>query len=139
MEISTFTVRPVGYVDSAIKHRKDAPLQGDEADISSWIELVADAMPAAADLRPGDRVIVLTWLHLAARDVQAVHPRGDRLRPLTGVFSTRSEHRANPIGLHEVEILEVDDRRIRVHGLEAIDGTPIVDIKPVLGDRRNAR
>ena len=135
MAINTCTLRPVGYVASAIKDRKDAPLQGDEADNMSWIELTADAMPAAADLRPGDRVIVLSWLHLAARDVQTVHPRGDRSRPLTGVFSTRSEHRPNPIGLHEVEILEVDERRIRVRGLEAIDGTPVVDIKPVLGER----
>ena len=90
------------------------------------------ARPAAADLRAGDRVVVLTWLHLGDRDILAVHPRGDANRPLTGVFSTRSQDRPNPIGLHEVEIVVVRPGGLRVRGLEAIDGTPVVDIKPVL-------
>ena len=90
---------------------------------------------AAADLRPGDRIIVLTWLHEADRDVLAVHPRGDTSRPVTGVFSTRSEHRPNPIGLHEVEVIATEPGRLLVRGLEAIDGTPVVDMKPVLGPK----
>jgi len=88
---------------------------------------------AARDLHPGDRIIVLTWLHLGSRDVLAVHPRGDPRRPLTGVFATRSPDRPNPIGLHPVTIETVDEDAISVRGLEAIDGTPVLDIKPVLG------
>jgi tRNA-Thr(GGU) m(6)t(6)A37 methyltransferase TsaA len=84
------------------------------------------------DLRVGDEVFVLTWLHLALRDVLAVHPRGDPTRPVQGVFSTRSQDRPNPVGLHRVEIDAIDDLRIRVRHLEAVDGTPIVDVKPVL-------
>ena len=86
-------------------------------------------------VRPGGRVVVLTWLHLADRTVLAVHPRGDASRPLTGVFSTRSQDRPNPVGLHEVEIVDVEPDRLRVRGLEAVDGTPVIDIKPVLEPR----
>jgi len=84
------------------------------------------------DLQPGSEVIVLTWLDRARRDVLAVHPRGDQTRPVTGVFSTRSPDRPNPIGLHRVTILATDGTRMRVRNLEALDGTPIVDVKPVL-------
>lgn len=125
-------VHPVGHVESPIRQPAEAPLQGDESEVEAWIQLEGPVQPAAADLRPGDRVIVLTWLHAARRDVLAVHPRGDERRPLTGVFSTRSEHRPNPIGLHEVEVVSVDRGRLLVRGLEAIDGTPVADIKPVL-------
>jgi tRNA-Thr(GGU) m(6)t(6)A37 methyltransferase TsaA len=110
-------------------------LQGDESDIESVIRIYEVAKPAAADLRPGARAVVLTWLHLGDRDVLAVHPRGDVGRPLTGVFSTRSQDRPNPIGLHEVEIIAVESDRLQVRGLEAIDGTPVIDIKPVLEPR----
>jgi tRNA-Thr(GGU) m(6)t(6)A37 methyltransferase TsaA len=125
-------VHPVGHVESPIRQPAEAPLQGDESEIEAWIHLEGPVQPAAADLRPGDRVIVLTWLHAARRDVLAVHPRGDERRPLTGVFSTRSEHRPNPIGLHEVAVVSVERGRLLVRGLEAVDGTPVADIKPVL-------
>jgi tRNA-Thr(GGU) m(6)t(6)A37 methyltransferase TsaA len=125
-------VHPVGHVESPIKQPAEAPLQGDESEVEAWIHLEGSVQPAAADLRPGDRVIVLTWLHAARRDVLAVHPRGDERRPLTGVFSTRSEHRPNPIGLHEVAVVSVERGRLLVRGLEAVDGTPVADIKPVL-------
>jgi tRNA-Thr(GGU) m(6)t(6)A37 methyltransferase TsaA len=82
----------------------------------------------------GDQVLILTWLDRASRDVLAVHPRGDRSRPAQGVFSTRSPDRPNPIGLHRVEVAEIDGNRLRVHGLEALDGTPILDLKPVLSN-----
>jgi tRNA-Thr(GGU) m(6)t(6)A37 methyltransferase TsaA len=133
MVADEFVVRPVGHVESPIKQPADAPRQGDEGAIDAWIVLAPPVHPAAADLSRGDRVIVLTWLHLADRNVLAVHPRDDRTRPLTGVFSTRSQDRPNPVGLHEVEILAVQSDRLLVRGLEAIDGTPVVDIKPVLG------
>ena len=84
------------------------------------------------DLRPGDEVFVLTWLHRATRDVLRVHPRDDRSNPERGVFSTRSSDRPNPIGLHPVEIVAVEGLRVQVRGLEAVDGTPVVDVKPVL-------
>ncbi len=128
----SYEIHPVGVVESPIKDPSDAPLQGDESDIVSVIRIYEFAKPAAADLRPGARVVVLTWLHLGDRDVLAVHPRGDLSRPLTGVFSTRSQDRPNPVGLHEVEIIAVESDRLQVRGLEAIDGTPVIDIKPVL-------
>ena len=89
----------------------------------------ADVREALDGLRPGDDIVVLTWLHLANRDVLQVHPRGDTSRPMRGVFATRSQHRPNPLGVHQVTMLAVDDLRIRVQGLEAIDGTPIIDVK----------
>jgi len=91
--------------------------------------------PALDGLRPGDDILVITWLHLADRTVLQVHPRSDTSRPMRGVFATRSQHRPNPLGVHVVTILGVDDLRMRVQGLEAVDGTPIVDIKPVLEPR----
>jgi tRNA-Thr(GGU) m(6)t(6)A37 methyltransferase TsaA len=132
MGLDTFPVHAVGVVESSVADPRHAALQGDESDIESAIRIHESAAPAAADLRPGGRVVVLTWLHLADREVLAVHPRGDQSRPLTGVFSTRSQDRPNPIGLHEVEIIAVEPERLLVRGLEAIDGTPVLDIKPVL-------
>jgi tRNA-Thr(GGU) m(6)t(6)A37 methyltransferase TsaA len=95
----------------------------------------ADVREALDGLSPGDDIVVITWLHLADRTVLQVHPRGDRSRPIRGVFSTRSQHRPNPLGLHTVRVLDIDDLRIHVRGLEAIDGTPIVDIKSTLEPR----
>ena len=112
-------------------------MQGDEGAPDAWLELTTMAAPGLLGIRAGDDLILLTWLHLAQRDVLQVHPRGDINRPLTGVFATRSPDRPNPVGLHHVTVLEVDGRRLRVAPLEAIDGTPIVDIKPVLlGSKR---
>ena len=107
-------------------------MQGDEGAPEAWLELSSQAAPGLMGIKVGDHLLVLTWLHLADRDVLQVHPRGDRNRPLTGVFATRSPDRPNPVGLHRVSVLEVMDRKLRVAPLEAIDGTPIVDIKPVL-------
>ena len=107
-------------------------MQGSEGAPDAWVVFEEEMREAASDLVAGDDLLVLTWLHHADRDVQAVHPRDDETVPERGVFSTRSSDRPNPIGLHRVEVLEVDDLRIRVRPLEAIDGTPVVDVKPVL-------
>jgi len=120
-------------VRSSIADPGAAARQGDEGAPEVVVELVPEVAPAAADLRPGDDLILLTWLHLADRDTLAVHPRGDVDRPVTGVFATRSPDRPNPVGLHRVQLLEVDGPRLRVSGCEAVDGTPVIDIKPVLG------
>jgi tRNA-Thr(GGU) m(6)t(6)A37 methyltransferase TsaA len=127
-----FEIRPVGWVESTLTDVTAAPRQGDEGAPEASMVFAPDVVDALRDLRVGDEVIVLTWLHLADREVLAVHPRGDATRPLTGVFSTRSPDRPNPIGLHQVTIVAIDGRRLQVSGLEAIDATPILDIKPVL-------
>ena len=127
-----YTVRPIGTVHSPISDPAQAPRQGDEGAPDAWISFAPGLATAVRDLRPGDDVLVLTWLHLADRDVLAVHPRDDASRPLTGVFSTRSSHRPNPIGLHRVRILGIEEQGIKVRDLEAVDGTPVVDLKPVL-------
>ena len=107
-------------------------MQGDEGAPEAWLEFSQQAEKGIAGIKAGDELIVLTWLHLADRSVLQVHPRGDLNRPLTGVFATRSPDRPNPIGLHRVSVLEVAEGNLRVTPLEAIDGTPIVDMKPVL-------
>ena len=127
------TLRRVGMVHSSLTDLAEAPRQGDEGAPDAWISIDSEFAKAARDLQPEDVVLVLTWLHLADREVLAVHPRDDTSRPLTGVFATRSSDRPNPIGLHRVRILAVEDERLQVSGLEAVDGTPVVDIKPVLG------
>jgi tRNA-Thr(GGU) m(6)t(6)A37 methyltransferase TsaA len=128
-----FLVRPVGIVSSALSDLADAPNQPDEGAPDAWIEFDDDVRTALRDLNVGDEVIVLTWLHLADRDVLEVHPRGDPARPLTGVFATRSPDRPNPIGLHATTIVSIEPHRIQVRPLEAVDGTPVLDVKPVLG------
>ena len=134
MESYPYQVDPIGFVRSELKQLENAPMQGDEGAPDAWLELTPSAAPGLLGIQPGNELIVLTWLHLAERDVLQVHPRGDINRPLTGVFATRSPDRPNPIGLHRVSVLEVAEaeRKLRVAPLEAIDGTPIVDIKPVL-------
>jgi tRNA-Thr(GGU) m(6)t(6)A37 methyltransferase TsaA len=107
-------------------------MQGDEGAPEAWLELTLQTAQGLIGIRAGDELILLTWLHLAQREVLQVHPRGDLNRPLTGVFATRSPDRPNPIGLHRVSVLEVAEQKLRVGPLEAIDGTPIIDIKPVL-------
>jgi tRNA-Thr(GGU) m(6)t(6)A37 methyltransferase TsaA len=107
-------------------------MQGDEGAPEAWLELTPRAGQGLMGIHPGDELILLTWLHLAQRDVLQVHPRGDLGRPLTGVFATRSPDRPNPVGLHRVSVLEVAETKLRVAPLEAIDGTPLIDIKPVL-------
>ena len=126
-------LRLVGWVESSLTDRASAPKQGDEGAPPARIVFRTEFREAARDLREGDEVLVLTWLHRGRRDVLSVHPRGDANRPLTGVFSTRSPERPNPIGLHAVKIEGVEDDAITVDNLEAIDGTPVLDIKPVIG------
>jgi tRNA-Thr(GGU) m(6)t(6)A37 methyltransferase TsaA len=128
-----YEIRPIGWVESPLIDRDDAPRQGDEGAPEAWLVLEQHASRGMCDLAAGTEIIVLTWLDRADRDVLAVHLRGDRERPAQGVFSTRSPDRPNPIGLHRVQIVEIDGIRIRVRNLEALDGTPIVDLKPVLG------
>ncbi|KQS98787.1 tRNA (N6-threonylcarbamoyladenosine(37)-N6)-methyltransferase TrmO [Cellulomonas sp. Leaf395] len=126
-------LRPIGWVRSPVTDPADAVRQGDEGAPDVVVELVPSAAAAAADLHPGDDLLLLTWFHLADRTTLAVHPRGDVTRPTTGVFATRSPDRPNPIGLHRVELLRLDGLHLHVSGCEAVDGTPVVDIKPVLG------
>jgi tRNA-Thr(GGU) m(6)t(6)A37 methyltransferase TsaA len=133
MDSAGFVVRPIGRVVSPLVDPADAPNQGDEGAPEATLAIDPAMRTAMRDLEVGTEVIVLTWLDRAARDVLAVHPRGDSDRAVQGVFSTRSPDRPNPVGLHRVRILAIDDTTIRVAHLEALDGTPIVDIKPVLG------
>jgi tRNA-Thr(GGU) m(6)t(6)A37 methyltransferase TsaA len=132
VSVPDLLLRPVGVVRSELRDRELAPMQGHEGAPDAWIELRPEVARAAASLVPGDEVLLLTWFHEADRSVLEVHPRSDPSRPLTGVFSTRSPDRPNPVGLHRVRVLAVEKQRIRVGPLEAIDGTPVIDLKPVL-------
>jgi tRNA-Thr(GGU) m(6)t(6)A37 methyltransferase TsaA len=123
---------PIGRVESPLTDPASAPKQGDEGAPEAWLVFEPAVLDALDGLRGGDEVIVLTWLDRADRDILQVHPRGDVSRAPQGVFSTRSPHRPNPIGMHRVEIVSIDGSRVRVRNLEAVDGTPIVDVKPVL-------
>jgi tRNA-Thr(GGU) m(6)t(6)A37 methyltransferase TsaA len=126
-----FEVRPIGRVESALKKRKDAPRQPDEGAPEVWLAFDPAVVPGLREIRPGDEIFVLTWLHRTDREVLRVIPKRDPERGETGVFSTRSPDRPNPIGLHRTEVLSIEDGRLRVR-LEAIDGTPVLDVKPVL-------
>jgi tRNA-Thr(GGU) m(6)t(6)A37 methyltransferase TsaA len=128
----SFEVTPVAVVESSLKDREEAPKQGREGAPDAWLVFEPGVLEALEGLAPGDRVIVLTWFHRGERDVLRVHPRDDLEAPMRGVFSTRSSDRPNPIGLHEVEVLEIDGARMHVRPLEAIDGTPVIDVKPVI-------
>jgi tRNA-Thr(GGU) m(6)t(6)A37 methyltransferase TsaA len=133
MTETTYTLRSVGRVESPLTDLDSAPKQGDEGSPDAWLVFNPAMREAIRDLQVGTEIIVLTWLDRARRDVLSVHPRGDRNNPITGVFSTRSPDRPNPIGLHTVEILAIDDTRVEVRNLEALDRIPILDVKPVLG------
>ena len=122
----------IATVDSPLKDRAAAPKQGDEGAPDAWLVFDASFAEALDGLAVGDQVLLLTWFDRAARGVLRVRPRSDPDRPVQGVFNTRSPDRPNPIGLHRVEVLEVAGERLRVSGLEAIDGTPVLDLKPVL-------
>jgi tRNA-Thr(GGU) m(6)t(6)A37 methyltransferase TsaA len=125
-------LRPIGVIRSTLKERSEAPKQGSEGAPDAWLELHPFAAPALEGLAAGDEIMVLTWLHQAHREVLKVHPRSDPNRRLTGVFATRSPDRPNPIGLHQVTVRKISKRRLRIGPIEAIDGTPVIDIKPVL-------
>lgn len=128
-----FFLNPVGVVRSSLVSVTAAPRQGDEGAPEAWLDIDPALAEGLQGVAPGDDMLVLTWLHESRRDVLAIHPRGDAAAPLTGVFATRSPHRPNPIGLHRVRVLQVAGSSVRVAPLEAVDGTPIVDLKPVLG------
>jgi tRNA-Thr(GGU) m(6)t(6)A37 methyltransferase TsaA len=130
--VADLSLNPIGRVESALTDPAEAPKQGFEGAPNAWIVFEPDVLEALDGLKPGDRVIVLTWLHRARRDTLRVHPRDDPRNPMRGVFSTRSGDRPNPIGLHEVEVLAIEGDRVQVSDLEAVDGTPVVDLKPVL-------
>jgi tRNA-Thr(GGU) m(6)t(6)A37 methyltransferase TsaA len=129
---SHYELKPIGTVRSPLTERASAPKQGYEGSPDAWLEFVPEVLQGLADIVPGDRVIVLTWLDRAHRDVLRTHPRDDLTNPEVGVFSTRSPDRPNPIGLHVVEVLSRDGGRLQVRDLEALDGTPVIDLKPVL-------
>jgi tRNA-Thr(GGU) m(6)t(6)A37 methyltransferase TsaA len=125
-------LKPIGTVESPLTDKASAPRQGDEGAPDAWLVFDPAVLEGLEGIRQGDRVIVLTWLDRARRDVLRVHPRDDPTNPERGVFSTRSADRPNPIGLHEVEVTAINGPRVRVRNLEALDGTPIVDVKPLL-------
>ena len=130
----SFEVRAIGRVESPLVDVEAAPRQADEGAPEAWLVFEPEVLDALHGIRAGDEMIVITWLDRARRDVLRVHPRGDVSRPMEGVFNTRSPHRPNPIGLHRVEITAIDGVRLGVRSLEAIDGTPIIDLKPVLSE-----
>jgi tRNA-Thr(GGU) m(6)t(6)A37 methyltransferase TsaA len=131
-ETPPIVLQPIGWVESPLVDRDMAPKQGDEGAPDAWLVFEQKVSDGLRNLRVDTEVMVFTWLNRARRDVLRVHPRGDVTRPETGVFSTRSPDRPNPIGLHRVEIVSIDGTRVRVRNLEALDGTPIIDVKPVL-------
>ena len=132
MPAGDYELRPVATVRSTLTDLDAAPKQGHEGAPEAWLEFEDDVLDALDGLRAGDEIVVLTWLHRAQRDVLQVHPRDDPARPIQGVFATRSQERPNPIGLHRVTVLAIDGARVRVNDLEAIDGTPVVDVKIAL-------
>ena len=130
--MKTFSVEPIGVIRSEIKSIEDAPLFYTEGAPNAFLDIFPAYLEGLDRMQVGDDVIVLTWLHLAHREVLKVHPRGDASRPLTGAFSTRSPDRPNPVGLHRVKVLAIDPGRLHIGPIEAIDGTPVIDIKPVV-------
>ena len=126
---------PIGTVESPLTDRGSAPKQGHEGSPDAWLVFEPAVLEGLQGIRPGDEVIVLTWLDRAHRDVLRVHPRDDVANPMQGVFNTRSPDRPNPVGLHPVEVASIDGPRVGVRNLEALDGTPIIDVKPMLKRR----
>ena len=130
--METFFIQPVGVIRSEIKNREDAPLFYTEGAPDAFLEMIPEYSDGLYRMRVGDEIIVITWFHLARREALKVHPKGDVSNPLTGVFSTRSPDRPNPLGLHRVKVLEINPAGLRIGPIEAIDGTPVIDIKPVV-------
>jgi tRNA-Thr(GGU) m(6)t(6)A37 methyltransferase TsaA len=138
MADNEYLLQPIGFVRSPLKDRGEAPKQGSEGAPDAWLEVNAAVATGLEGTAVGDEIILITWFHQAQRDVLKLHPRGDKNIPLTGVFATRSPDRPNPLGLHRVKVLEIAENSIKVGPLEAIDGTPVVDIKPVLPQSADA-
>jgi tRNA-Thr(GGU) m(6)t(6)A37 methyltransferase TsaA len=132
MPASGFEVTVIERVESVLTDLESAPRQPDEGAPEAFLIFEPEVLDGLLGLRPGDEVILITWLDRAGRDQLRVYPRGDQSRPQHGVFSTRSPHRPNPIGLHQVEIIAIEGGRLKVRQLEAVNGTPIIDIKPIL-------
>jgi tRNA-Thr(GGU) m(6)t(6)A37 methyltransferase TsaA len=130
--VKTFTIKPIGVIRSEIKKTSDAPLFYTEGAPNAFLEILPSLTDGLHRMKVGDEIIVITWLHRARRDVLKVHPRGNLSNPLRGVFLTRSPDRPNPLGLHRVKVLEINLTRIHIGPIEAIDGTPVIDIKPVV-------
>ena len=126
---NNYFIEPIGIIRSPVKSRSDAPKQGSESNVEGSLVVQEKYADAFLGLSPGQKILILYWLHLAQRDCLQVHPRGDRSRPIRGVFSTRSPDRPNPIGVELVEILKIEGNTITVRGLDALDGTPLIDIK----------
>ena len=133
MSAAEYHVHPIGWVRSSLVDLGAAPRQGDEGAPDAELVFAAEFVAGLTDLQVGETIWVLTWLDRARRDVLVVHPRDDVTRPQRGVFSTRSADRPNPVGLHRVEVTSINGSTVRVRNLEAIDGTPIIDVKPTLG------
>ena len=132
--MNNLTLKVIGKVESRLADLDAAPRQADEGAPEAWLAFEPEVLEGLRNIRTGDEVVLITWLDRAQRDVLTVYPRGDTSRPQEGVFSTRSPHRPNPIGLHQVEITAIEGRRLRVRQLEALNGTPIIDLKPVLNE-----
>jgi len=132
--LPSYSFNPIGVVRSEIRNRADGPKQGSEGAPDAWLEIVPEVAAGLEGIEAGDEVIVITWLDRGKRDVLRVHPRGNPANPITGVFATRSPDRPNPIGLHRVTVREVAGLRLRVGPIEVLDGTPVVDLKPVLSN-----
>jgi tRNA-Thr(GGU) m(6)t(6)A37 methyltransferase TsaA len=129
--VTGYEIRPIGWVESSLQNRADAPKQGTGAP-DAWLAIAPEYVEGLRDVQVGTEAILLTWFDRADRTVLATRPRDDPRNPLTGVFSTRSPDRPNPVGLHRVRVMARDGARLRVGPLEALDGTPVVDLKPVL-------
>jgi len=132
------TLRPIGVIHSDLKKRGGAPRQGREGAPDAWLEVKSEVAHGLEGIAAGTDIIVMTWLHRGRRDVLRVRPRSDPERRLTGVFATRSPDRPNPVGLHRVTVRSIDHARLRIGPIEAIDGTPVIDIKPVLRNVRDS-
>jgi tRNA-Thr(GGU) m(6)t(6)A37 methyltransferase TsaA len=132
--VNDLTLKVIGKVESRLTDLDSAPRQADEGAPEAWLVFEPEVLEGLRNIRTGDEVVLITWLDRAQRDVLTVYPRGDTSRAQEGVFNTRSPHRPNPIGLHRVEITAIEGRRLRVRQLEALNGTPIIDLKPVLNE-----
>jgi len=132
VSMESFSIKPVGVIRSEIKNREDAPLFYDEGAPDAFLEMVPAYLEGLDRMQVGDEIILITWLHRAHRDVLKVHPRGNSSNPLTGVFLTRSPDRPNPLGLHRTKVLAIHPDRLHIGPIEVIDGTPVIDIKPVV-------